>query len=138
MLCPHRSAHDLCKFNFDSCCCICLTRSLVLRLKNRGSGPKTLVPLEAFYLLKEMDRNGFDWRTSTDMRRFMAEFMKLYTNQNILPFPKTIKLKCNVCHTSTSVVNTNLIHLRPDVNSRVSIEELVYGPKIVRKKVFFK
>ena len=128
-----RYNHDLCPFypKQDSCF-FCLMRSLYTRLNKRGkTGPRSLKPFEAAYLLGQMEKSGFNWRSSmkTSSRLLIEETINHISNQEDF-FKKNfeeINLNCYSC----GILRDNIEERITDIDTStlsypVSMAEIFY------------
>ena len=122
--------HGVCKFYpKQEPCYFCLMRSLFTRLKSRGNkGPKTLKPFEAVYLLGQMEKNGFNWKsdeTSTiDLIKETIFQLSKQTKMLEENFEE-INLCCNGCGTPGAILKGNIIDIDTDtLNYPASMVEI--------------
>ena len=128
-----RYNHDLCPFypKQDSCF-FCLMRSLYTRLNKRGkTGPRSLKPFEAAYLLGQMEKSGFNWRSNmkTSSKLLIEETINHISNQADF-FKKSfesLNLNCYSC----GILRDNIEERITDIDTStlsypVSMAEIFY------------
>ena len=114
-----KNNHDLCPFYpKQETCFYCLMRSLHIRSNCRGkTGPRTVKPYEAAYVLGQMEKSGLDWKPKETSTRPLIEATLNQLSRESEDFKQKfaqLNLVCGNCGTQKGFIEENITHINTD------------------------